>query len=116
MEGSRGGKFWGNEPPGGKKVPVARDRWISVELMMKMNTVGESDGEQAFWIDGKCAGRWGGYRWRTHEELKVNAVWMLYYITDGAVQRQRGEPKPEHVFFDDIVVAKEYIGPMKEAR
>jgi hypothetical protein len=113
MQGSRG-KFWGNEPKGGKQVPVTRDRWISVEVMMKMNTVGEQDGEQAFWIDGKCAGRWGGYRWHTNEELKVNAVWLLYYITDEAVRRQQGEPKPEHVFFDDIVVAREYIGPQRD--
>jgi hypothetical protein len=32
------------------------------------------------------------------------------------VRRQQGEPKPEHVFFDDVVVATEYIGPQQEAR
>ncbi len=112
MKGSPG-KYWGNEPKGGRKLAVARGQWISVEVMMKMNTVGERDGEQALWIDGKCVGRWGGYRWRTNEDLKVNAVWLLYYITDAAVRRQRGEPKPEYVFFDDVVVATEYIGPQK---
>ena len=42
MKGSRGNKFWGNEPPGAKKIAVARDKWISVEVMMKMNTVASS--------------------------------------------------------------------------
>ncbi|MHC4470958.1 MAG: hypothetical protein ACYTDY_01050 [Planctomycetota bacterium] len=113
MKGSRDGKFWGNEPKGGKRIPVATERWICAEFMIRCNTVGKSDGEQAFWIDGKCAGRWGGYRWRKDPKLKVNAAWLLYYITDDAVRRGKGKPKDEHVLFDDIVLATEYVGPMK---
>ena len=81
-----------------------------------MNEVGKADGEQTFWIDGKCAGRWGGYRWRKDPGLRANAVWLLYYITDDAVRRSKGKPKDEHVLFDDVVVATEYIGPMKKPR
>src|SRR5262249_35502729 len=33
--------------------PVSIGSWISVELMLKLNTVGQYDGEQAFWIDGQ---------------------------------------------------------------
>jgi len=114
MKGSRDGNFWGNEPKDGKRIPVARGKWICAEFMVKLNEVGEADGEQAFWIDGKCAGRWGGYRWRTDEKLKINGVWLLYYVTGDAIKRSRGEPKDQHVLFDDVVVATEYIGPMKK--
>jgi len=117
MKGSPDGKFWGNEPQGVKPIPVATDAWICVELMVKVNTVGEDgplrDGEQAFWIDGKCAGRWGGYMWRKDGKLLINGVWLLYYMTDDAVRRSKGQPKDEHVLFDDLVVATEYVGPMK---
>jgi hypothetical protein len=116
MKGSRDGKFWGNEPKGGRRVPVTADRWTCVEMMLRVNEVGKANGEQAFWIDGKCAGRWGGYRWRTDERLLVNAVWLLYYVTEGAVERNRAEPKAQHVLFDDVVAATEYIGPCRRDR
>jgi hypothetical protein len=116
MKAAPDGRYWGNEPEGGKRIPAARGRWICAEVMLKVNSVGEADGEQAFWIDGRCAGRWGGYRWRTHGDLKISAVWLLYYITDAALRRSRGEPKAEHVLFDDVVVATDYIGPMEKPR
>jgi hypothetical protein len=116
MKGGRDGKYWGNEPKGGKRIEVVTDRWISVEFMVRMNEVGKANGEQAFWIDGKPGGRWGGYRWRTHEKLRINGVWLLYYLTDDAIRRNKGKPKDEHVFFDDVVVATEYIGPVKTRR
>lgn len=50
-----------------------------------------------------------GFRWRSDERLKLNFVWVLLYITDAP---------PEHVskvWFDDIVVAERYIGPLKAA-
>ena len=33
--------------------PVATGKWVAVELMVKVNSVGLTDGEQAFWIDGQ---------------------------------------------------------------
>jgi predicted amidohydrolase len=45
-----------------------------------------------------------GFRWRTSEQLNLNYVWVYLYITqapDGHISR---------VWYDDIVVATEYIG------
>ena len=46
-----------------------------------------------------------GFRWRKDERLKVNLLWVLLYITKA----------PQHhvskVWLDNIVVAKDYIGP-----
>ena len=47
-----------------------------------------------------------GFRWRSDERLKINFLWVLFYMTrapEGHVSR---------VSFDDIVVATEYIGPL----
>ncbi|MCX7591465.1 MAG: hypothetical protein N2255_07540 [Kiritimatiellae bacterium] len=47
-----------------------------------------------------------GFRWRTDEKLNLNFLWVLLYIT---------KAPPGHVsrvWFDDIVVAKNYVGPL----
>ena len=47
-----------------------------------------------------------GFRWRADKRLKLNFLWVLLYITSapaGQVTR---------VWFDNVVVARQYIGPM----
>jgi hypothetical protein len=113
MNPARDGKYWGNVVRPRPDRKVARDRWICVEVMLKCNDLGKRNGEQALWLDGKPAGRWSGYRWRTISDLKVNAVWMLYYIT-GNESRQNRVASPRRrsvVWFDDIVAATTYVGP-----
>ena len=34
---------------------VVKDKWICLEVMVKMNDVGDSNGEQAYWLDGKLS-------------------------------------------------------------
>lgn len=137
MRSAPGGRSWGNDFINDPALQVARGRWICVELMMKMNDPVEAgNGEQALWIDGKPwrkdgqlvshlgegfpRGRWvwdsflpdsngtpfEGFRWRSSEELELNFLWLLLYVTQtptGHVSR---------VWFDDIVVARQYIGPI----
>lgn len=134
------GNYWGTPfLSGAAKAEVKRGKWICVEMMVKVNEpVEESNGEQAFWIDGRLwrvdgqvashigqgfpKGRWtggwwhpdadeensfGGFQWRTTEELCVNYIWTYLYIT---------KAPPGHVskvWFDNIVVAGEYIGPIR---
>lgn len=136
------GRYWGTPfHTGGSKHPVARGKWICVELMVKANDpVTASNGEQAFWIDGKLhrrdgqvtshigpgfpRGRWTGgwwrpeagartafegFRWRSIEALKVNYLWTYLYIT----KAPKGHVSK--VWFDHIVVARRYIGPLEPA-
>ena len=141
MRSSPDGRSWGHDFINDPRLKVARGRWICVELMMKMNepvTVG--NGEQALWIDGELwardgqivshlgqgfpRGRWvwdsfladpngepfEGFRWRRSQGLKLNFLWLLLYIT---------KAPPGHiskVWFDDIVVARAYIGPISPKR
>ena len=107
MEQSRDGKYWGNSFLVTNAPLIPRDRWICVEFMLKHNTPGQSDGEQAFWIDGALQGHWKGFNWRKTEPLKANALTLESYITD------RWTKKPTNVvFFDSVVIARRYIGPV----
>ena len=139
MRSSPDGHSWGHDFINDPALAVARGRWICVELMMKMNDpVTESNGEQALWIDGKPwnkdgqwvshlgsgfpKGRWvwdsfipdpegdpfKGFRWRKTEELNLNVLWLLLYITKAPAGHV------SEVWFDDIVVARQYIGPIAQ--
>ena len=48
-----------------------------------------------------------GFRWRTTKELDLNFVWTYVYITDAPAGHV------SKVWFDNIVVAREYIGPLR---
>jgi hypothetical protein len=47
-----------------------------------------------------------GFRFRTVEDLKLNYLWLYVYITQGT----RGHAN--RVWFDDVIVATDYIGPL----
>ena len=106
MKPSGDGKFWGNAFRPEPQEIIPKDRWICAEFMLKHNTPGKADGEQAFWIDGKLMGHWQGINWRTNESLKANALTLESYVTD------RWTKNPINiVYFDNLVIAHNYIGP-----
>jgi len=101
----------------GKQEPILPGRWYCVEVMLKANSSPDkADGEQAFWVDGELCGRFTDFRWRTTDQLKINTFWLLYYNTDQPARHNR-DPRPQErvmeVWFDDIVIATEYIGPVQ---
>lgn len=107
MEVSRDGKYWGNSFGVPEAPVIPRGRWIAVEFMLKHNTPGQADGEQAFWIDGQLQGHWKGIPWRTSPSLNANALTLESYITD------RWTKHPVNVVsFDNVVIARKYIGPV----
>jgi hypothetical protein len=111
MKKSGDGKYWGNSfAPATPAVPE-RGRWYAMEMMVQANTVGKADGRQAFWVDGKLVGDFTGFEWRTTADLKINAFWLMSYVTDLWTKN-----KVNRVWFDDVVVATEYIGPEKSAK
>jgi hypothetical protein len=145
------GQTWGNSFVRKPELKVKRGEWICVEALIRLNDVGEPNGELALWIDGKRvshvgpgfpSGKWvfdkflpgeggdgvrwndarrgpeyftvpaggepfEGFRWRSDERLKLNFLWVLLYITDAP------DGHTSRVWFDEIVVATEYIGPLE---
>jgi hypothetical protein len=106
MSASPDGKFWGNAFRPATADDIQRGKWICAEFMLKHNSPGQADGEQAFWIDGELEGHWKGINWRKSPTLWANALTLESYITD------RWTRHPTNiVFFDNLVVARQYIGP-----
>ena len=141
MKGSADAKYWGNSLTPAQPALVPRDLWQCVEVMLQCNSAPDkSDGELALWLDGKPVmhigpgaqrSRWTGmgfslmeaggepfegFRWRTNDRLKINFLWLLHYVTENAA-RQNGVTNPNpinRVWFDDIVLGTEYVGPVQE--
>ena len=105
-----GNSFWANGDP------IPRGEWICMEAMVKANAPDASDGEQAFWIDGKLVGHFKGIRWRSTDLLKLNSFWLQYDVCQNSAQHNN-DPAPKdreyEVWFDDVVLATDYIGPVQ---
>jgi len=130
-------KYWGNDFINDSNFTVVQGQWLCVEVMVKMNyPTTERNGEQAVWINGQPwymggqlvthlgegfpNGYWvwdsfypdinsppfEGFRWRSVEDLNINFFWLELYITTAPTEYV------SKVWFDDIVIAKEYIGPI----
>lgn len=117
-------KYWGNGffPPGPAKGAAAGasriipplDQWQCWEFMIQANTAPDkSDGKQAMWVDGKLIGEFTGIRWRSDMDLKVNCLWLEHYGYDEGDPTKQYWKDSQSVWFDDVVVARRYIGPMK---
>jgi predicted amidohydrolase len=115
-------KYWGNGffPPGpGKgeaagphRVIPSLDQWQCWEFMIQANTAPDkADGKQAMWVDGKLIGEFTGIRWRDDMDLKVNCLWLEHYGYDEGDPTKQYWKDRQSVWFDDVVVARRYIGP-----
>ena len=119
-------KYWGNGffPPGPGKGQAAGEhrvvpplgRWQCWEFMIQANTAPDkADGKQAMWVDGKLVGEFTGIRWRNDMDLKVNCLWLEHYGYDESDPTREYWKTNQSVWFDDVVVARNYIGPQAPA-
>ena len=125
-----GVNYWGNTFIRDPNLLAKTDQWMCVEVMVKMNNpLSERNGELALWIDGtqiidlrqgSPLGNWvfnlftpsptgapfEGFRWRAIDLLKLNWIWLQHYTT--------GDPPGfvGKVWWDHVVLAKKYIGPI----
>jgi len=135
------GRYWGTPfLVGGAKPPVAKGRWICVEMMVKVNDpVNASNGEQAFWIDGKLfrrdgqvvshigpgfpKGRWTGGWWRPEGNARSSfegfrwrsaEALAINYVWTYLYITDAPRGHVSRVGFDNIVIARSYIGPIQK--
>jgi hypothetical protein len=107
MKASPDGKHWGNSFIPDDQPNIPKSKWICAEFMLKHNTPGIADGEQALWIDGQLRGHWTGIPWRRVESLQANSLTLESYVTE------RWTKNPINIVdFDNVVIAKSYIGPV----
>jgi hypothetical protein len=86
---------------------LRKNRWYCVEQYVKMNTPGEDDGIIRAWVDGRPAFEKTDIMFRTVDTLKIEDIWMNVYHGGTAVS-----PYDQHLYIDNVVVARQYIGPM----
>lgn len=82
-------------------------------LLKKRDEANSMDGKPIQLADG--GEPLEGFDWRTTPDLKVNCFRRMHCVTGNAARRNGADdPRKENmVWFDDIVVAEEYIGPVK---
>jgi hypothetical protein len=88
---------------------LERNRWYCIEQYVRLNTPGERDGVFRAWIDGKPAFERTGIRFRDVPELAIEMVWVNVY--HGGT---KASPHDQHLYIDNVVVARQYIGPMPD--
>ena len=91
------------DPP----VQVEADRWYCFEMMIRANTVGKHDGELKMWVDGELVSHFTGYRFRDTADLKISELSYTAYVGGSWTSK-----RDQKLWDDQIVVAREYIGPM----
>ena len=75
---------------------------------MKMNTPGKNDGILRGWVDGRPAFEKTDVRMRDVPGLKIERIWINIY--HGGTWTSDSD---DHLFIDNVVIAKRYIGPMQ---
>jgi hypothetical protein len=71
--------------------------WHRVEFSVQLNTPGEADARQLFWLDGVERGKWPALSFRDGPILRLNAVQLTFSVSGGV-----GHTQEIHV--DDLVV------------
>jgi hypothetical protein len=89
---------------------LENNRWYCVEQQVKLNTPGKNDGVLRGWIDGKPAYERTDLRFRDVDRLKIEDVWINIYYGGTAPA-----PAEYHLFIDNVVIARKYIGPTAAA-
>ena len=88
-------------------------RWYCMELHMKLNTAGtrgepgRQDGVVELWLDGRRVGRRTDVRFRDIDEMKIDQLFVNAYF--GGTWTS---PKNQYIYYDNFVLAKQYIGPV----
>ena len=82
--------------------------WFCYEVMVRLNTLGKRDGRIAVWMDGKLAADWPNLRLRDIPDLKADRISLDLHIKSNSIRANKK-------WYDDVVVATGYIGPMTPA-
>jgi hypothetical protein len=89
---------------------LTRNRWHGIEAYARMNTItsglGNNDGALRGWVNGELAYENTGLRFRDTSFLKIERIWFNIYVGGSWTA-----PQDMEIFFDNVVIARSYIGP-----
>ena len=104
MEGTYGTNWLWRK---GYRGYLATNRWYCIDQYCQLNSPGKKNGILRSWVDGHPAFEKTDVRFRLTDKLKIEQIWMNVY--HGGITPS---PHDQHVFIDNVVIAKSYIGPM----
>jgi hypothetical protein len=79
-------------------LQISTGAWHKIEFWLKINTVGQTDAVQRFWVDGTLRGQWSGIRLRTSNVLRINALQLTFSVCCG------GATRTQHGYVDEVLV------------
>jgi hypothetical protein len=86
---------------------LEKERWYCIEQHVKLNAPDRKDGILRAWVDGRPAFEKTDLRYRTVHRLKIEKVWMNVY--HGGTQPI---DRDVHLQIDNVVISRQYVGPM----
>ena len=79
-------------------LQMSTGAWHKVEFWLKINTVGQTNAVQRFWLDGQLKGEWSGIRLRTTDMLRISALQLTFSVCCG------GATRTQHSYVDEVLV------------
>lgn len=107
---------WGENYPAQRRIPIQVGQWHCVERHLKLNSVDEAtgdarrDGVEELWVDGVLSIRKADVRFRRTPRLRITYFTLETYYH--GLPKQYDPAHPIKVAFDNVVMARKYIGPM----
>ena len=103
--------IYGDNYTWGSDAQLERDRWYSIEVYGKMNSIsggaGNNDGILRGWVDGELVFEKDDIRFRDIAALKIESIWFNVYV--GGSWSAEWDMD---AYFDNMVIARNYIGPI----
>ena len=98
-----------------RHMPIRVGGWHCVERHMKLNSVtaaGEAnaDGIEELWVDGQLTIRNAAVRFRRTPKLRITCFTLETYYH--GLPKDFDASHPIKVFYDNVVIARAYIGPI----
>jgi hypothetical protein len=84
-----------------------RGVWYCFEFMVKLNTLGQRNGEIAYWVNGQLKGRWTDLFIRSRDSLKIDTALLN-------LQSNKNLQRVQKKWYDSVVIARSYIGPINQ--
>ena len=82
-----------------------RNVWYCFEFMVRVNTLGQHNGEVAYWVNGQLKGRFTNLFIRSRNSLKIDTAELNLHALRNPTRVQRK-------WYDSVVIARSYIGPI----
>ena len=96
--------------PGRNLARAARAQSLVLHRAIRQGeSAGHKDAVIRAWIDGRLVFERTGFRVRDVPSIKIEQVWMNVWYGGTAPS-----PQDQHLFIDNVVIARRYIGPMSD--